>query len=135
MPQAKPEQEVSNAIRLAVGSLPDVRLWRNNVGTLLDSRGIPVSYGLANGSADLVGLVAPHGRMLSIEVKRPGFIPPSDKKLTAARAHPRECKCLSCKYNAQLDWRDIVRKFGGVAGIVETVGEAMVLVSTAREAA
>lgn len=31
------------------------RLFRNNVGTLPDARGVPVTFGLCPGSADLVG--------------------------------------------------------------------------------
>lgn len=113
MPPAKPEQDLSNAIRLAVGSLPHVRLWRNNVGILKDSRGIPVSYGLLKGSADLIGIVAPYGRLLSIEVKRPGH---------RHRATPE-----------QVTWCDIIIRFGGVAGIVESVEEALELVAEARK--
>ena len=33
------------------------RVWRNNVGGYYDARGVYVSYGLAKGSADLIGLV------------------------------------------------------------------------------
>lgn len=113
MSQRKPEQDLSNAIRLAVGSLPDVRLWRNNSGRLIDSRGIPVSFGLAIGSADLIGIVAPHGRMLSIEVKRPGAV----NRATAE----------------QRNWADIIAQFGGVAGIVDCVDGAMALVEMARK--
>lgn len=109
------ETEIMNAIRLAVGSLPDVRLWRNNVGALLDSRGVPVHYGLAKGSGDLIGIVGPHGRFISIEVKRPGGH--TDK----ARRERQE------------RWREIVTAFGGVAGQVESVEEALDLVAKARE--
>lgn len=107
----KPEQDLSNAIRLAVGSLPYVRIWRNNVGTMRDSRGIPVTFGLAIGSADLIGIVAPHGRLLSIEVKRPGG------RVTPEQEH----------------WIEIVRAFGGVAGIARSVDDAMALVALAQE--
>lgn len=31
------------------------RLFRNNVGQLLDARGVPVRYGLCPGSSDLIG--------------------------------------------------------------------------------
>jgi hypothetical protein len=87
MARAKPEQDISNAIKHAVGSLPYVRLWRNNTGVLRDDRGIPVVFGLMPGSADLVGVVQPYGRFLSLEVKRPGFKPPIERKLLEARSH------------------------------------------------
>ncbi len=127
-----PEQNLSNAIALAVGGLPDVRLWRNNTGTIRDSRNIPVSFGLAVGSADRVGIVLPHGRFLSIEVKRPGYRPPSDETLYKARSHVA-CKCGACHYNSQLDWCDTIRRFGGVAGIVDSVEQALALVDEARK--
>lgn len=104
------ESTLTNAIRLAVGSLPDVRLWRNNTGMLRDGRGGVVRYGLAVGSADLIGIVAPWGRMLSVEVKMPG------KKPT----------------ELQVAWARVVREFGGVSGVVTSVQEAMGLVSEAR---
>lgn len=66
----------------------NISLFRNNVGALLDARGVPVRYGLANESADqnkriksadLIGiepvLITPamlgytFGRFISIEVK------------------------------------------------------------------
>lgn len=132
---AKPEQNLSNAGSLAVGGQPDVRLFRNNVGVLPDRRGVPVSFGLLPGSADHIGLVAPHGRLLSIEWKKPGYVPPSERNLTAARAHKSVCKCEPCHYNSQCDWRDLVRKFGGVAGIVDNVEAALALVDEARKPA
>lgn len=134
-PSKKAEQNLSNAGALAVGGLSDTRLYRNNVGTLLDSRGVPVSFGLARGSGDHVGLVAPHGRFLSIEWKRPGYIPPSATKLAAARSHAGKCNCEPCHYNSQLDWVATVRRFGGVAGIVDSVEQALALVDEARRPA
>jgi hypothetical protein len=63
-----------------------MRLWRNNVGALLDSRGVPVRYGLANDtpalnrtvkSGDLIGwrpvLIAPEHVGSTIECKRVGW--------------------------------------------------------------
>jgi hypothetical protein len=134
-PNAKEEANLSNEGSLRVGGQADVRLFRNNVGTLLDKRGVPVKFGLAPGSADHVGLVAPHGRFLSIEWKKPGYTPPSAGTLANARSHRAGCKCEACHYNAQLDWRDTVRKFGGVAGIVDNVADALALVEEARRPA
>src|SRR5690242_16932785 len=136
MVQAKPEQELSNAIRLAVGSLPHVRLWRNNSGMIKDSRGIPVSFGLARGSADTIGIVAPFGRFLSIEVKRPGNKPLSDDQwghVLAMRSQRVDCKCARCHRARQEDWARIVREFGGVSGIVDSVEGALALVEEATQ--
>ena len=111
----KPDKErsesvIQSEIRLAVGSLPDVRLWRNNTGSIKDQRGRPVQFGLAVGSADLIGIVAPWGRLLSIEVKS-----------EVGRVRPEQVK-----------WAELVRRFGGVAGVARSVDEAMALVEEAR---
>lgn len=50
------ESEILYAIRLALGTMPDVRLFRNNIGSFKDRTGRWVQYGLAPGSADLIGL-------------------------------------------------------------------------------
>ncbi len=120
-----------------MGSLPYVRLFRNNTGTIRDSRGIPVTFGLQRGSADTIGLVAPHGRFLSIEYKREG----ENKDLTLdqwkhvneKRLQREDCKCARCHRARQQDWRDMVNHFGGVAGIVDNVADALALAEKARE--
>ena len=104
------ESVIQSEIRLAVGSLPDVRLWRNNTGSIKGQRGRPVQFGLAVGSADLIGIVAPWGRLLSIEVKS-----------ADGRVRPEQVK-----------WAELVRRFGGVAGVARSVAEAMALVEEAR---
>jgi hypothetical protein len=81
------EAAVQNDVRLEA-SRKRMRLWRNNVGALVDSRGIPVRYGLANDSAatnkvlkssDLIGIDAtpirpedvgkPRGQFVAVECK------------------------------------------------------------------
>ena len=100
------------------------RLWRNNVGVLLDSRGVPVRYGLANESAqvnrqfksgDLIGIKPVFitqamvgqliGQFVSRECKRPGW------KLSMSDSHE----------NAQLAWAALVTSLGGDASF--TMGE------------
>lgn len=85
------EAAVSNRLRLAA-SRAGGRLWRNNVGALVDERGVPLRYGLANDSAalnrvmksaDLVGLyplrITPEhvgsvvGQFWSVEAKHQGW--------------------------------------------------------------
>lgn len=94
------ETERLNAIRLAA-SQRGWRLWRNNSGVLLDRRGVPVRYGLANESkamntqfksGDLIGWTD-DGRFISIEDKPVGGV-----------IEP-----------AQIRWRDLVRASGGIA--------------------
>lgn len=129
--QSAPETDLQNEGRLCIGSLPFVRLYRNNTGTLKDERGIPVSYGLAIGSADTIGLVAPRGRFLSIEWKRPGWKPP---ELTPEDyAAPRSSlSALKKRHIDQCNWRDQIIGMGGVAGFASSLEEGMRLVGLAR---
>lgn len=86
------ETPVLKQIMLALGCLPKLRIWRNNTGQLWSGSQIikfdrgktvyvekgdvllknayPVKFGL-EGSADILGIIAPDGRFLAIEVKRP----------------------------------------------------------------
>jgi hypothetical protein len=93
-------------------------LWRNNVGELPDRCGTPVRFGLANDSkkvnkvtksSDLIGLTSVewHGRTFgvftAIETKAPKWIFGKNKS-SAEREQ------------AQLNYINIVRSFGGIAG-------------------
>lgn len=117
------ERDIQNAVRMAA-SMAGWRVWRNNVGVLIDSRGVPVRYGLANDStavnkniksADLIGirpvLILPEhightvGQFVSLEVKRAGWAP--------GGTDAREL--------AQTNWRNLVLSLGGYAKF--TTGE------------
>jgi hypothetical protein len=110
---ANPETVIQQQIRLALGSRKDLRLFRNNTGSLPDPRtGRPIQFGLAKGSADLIGLrtvtVTPEmvGQRLavftSLEVKTPN-----------GRLTPE-----------QRNWLEMVRDRGGIAGVVRSVQDA-----------
>ncbi len=112
------ETDLQQRIRLAVGTRPDLRLFRNQVGSLPDPRtGRPVQFGLARGSADLIGwrtvVVTPDmvGQRIavftSIEVKTP-----------TGRLTP-----------AQHAWLGVVRTAGGIAGVARTVSDAVHIVA------
>lgn len=61
------ESALQDRIRLALGSVPGLVLWRNNCGTA-EIRGYKVKFGVANpGGADLIGLW--NGRFIAIEIK------------------------------------------------------------------
>ena len=98
---------------------PRFGIWlgRNNVGALLDKRGVPVRYGLANESkqqnevmksGDLIGIRpvvitasmvgCTIGQFISRECKRPGWVFRGD-------AHEQ----------AQANWAALVIKYGGDA--------------------
>jgi len=110
---ANAETEIQQRIRLALGTTPHLRLFRNQVGQLPDHRtGRPVQFGLARGSADLIGwrtvTITPDmvGTRLavftSIEVKTP-----------SGRLTP-----------AQSAWLGTVRSAGGIAGVARSVRDA-----------
>ncbi|MEY3659390.1 MAG: hypothetical protein RLZZ169_215 [Pseudomonadota bacterium] len=105
------EQTIQQQIRLSL-SRGRVRLFRNNTGTLRDQHGRPVTFGLAKGSADLIGwttrTITPDmvGQQVavftSIEVKTP-----------TGRISPE-----------QQAWLQVVQAAGGIAGIARSVEDA-----------
>ena len=112
------ETTLQQQIRLALGTHPQIRLFRNQVGSLPDPRsGRLVTFGLARGSADLIGwrtiTVTPDmvGQRLavftSIEVKTP-----------IGRVRPD-----------QTAWMGAVQAAGGIAGIARSVPDALQLVA------
>ena len=111
---ANAETTLQQQIRLAIGTNPDVKLFRNQVGSLPDPRtGRLVTFGLARGSADLIGwrtvMITPDmvGQQLavftSIEVKTP-----------TGRVSPQ-----------QQAWLGVVQGAGGIAGVARSVEDAV----------
>lgn len=99
------ERHLMDSIRAALCAVDGVRVWRNNVG--VDTmRGI--RYGLGVGSPDLVGIA--WGRFVGLEVKTP-----------TGRVSKE-----------QTMWLDMVRRFGGVAGVARSVEDAIAIVEEAR---
>jgi hypothetical protein len=104
-----PEQVLQQRLLLRFGSLPDLRIWRSNTGVawqpitpaarkaFVDLRqrmagGFrPVTYGV-EGQTDIMGVLAPRGRAVGIEVKAED-----------GRTSP-----------AQDRWRDMIVKHGGI---------------------
>ena len=62
------ESQLQDRIRLVLGSDPAGCWWRNNCG-VAEVRGYKIRFGLAVGSADLIGLF--RGRFVAVEVKTP----------------------------------------------------------------
>jgi hypothetical protein len=119
---ANAETDLQQRIRLALGTRPDLRLFRNQVGQLPDPRtGRPVQFGLARGSADLIGwrtvTITPDmvGQRLavftSLEIKTP-----------TGRLTP-----------AQHNWLGAVRAAGGVAGVARSVADAYEIVTSVNQ--
>lgn len=115
---ANAETDLQQQIRLALGLRHDLRLFRNQVGSLPDPRtGRLVTFGLARGSADLIGwrtiVVTPEmvGQRLavftSLEIKTP-----------TGRLAP-----------AQRHWLHAVYQAGGIAGVARSVQDALQIVA------
>ena len=110
------EQTIQQQIRLTCGT-GSTRLFRNNTGTLRDQQGRPVQFGLAKGSADLIGwrtiTIGPEhiGQRIavftSIEVKTP-----------TGRVSPE-----------QRHWLGAVQAAGGIAGVARSVDDALRIVT------
>lgn len=124
-PQVKgvSEAAVQAAVRLEAAS-KGIHLFRNNVGALIDSRGVPVRYGLANESkqindvmksADLIGW-------------RPLIVSNEHVGKCVALFVSRECKKVGWHYTgtdrekAQLAWAKLVTASGGDAGFCSGTG-------------
>jgi hypothetical protein len=116
------EQAIQQQIRLELSRGP-VRLWRNNVGRLLDQNGRMVTFGLCPGSADLIGYstvtITPDmvGQTVAVftavEVKAP-----------RGRVRPE-----------QAAWLEHVRAAGGRAGIARSVSEAAAIAAGGHHSA
>ena len=78
------------------------KAFRNNTGVLKGANGQPVRFGLAVGSADVIG-IAPDGIFFSVECKT-----------AKGRVSPKQIK-----------WRDMVIAAGGRAGIARSAKEAL----------
>jgi hypothetical protein len=115
---ANAETTLQQQIRLAIGTRPEARIFRNQVGSLPDPRtGRLVTFGLARGSADLIGwrsiTVTPAmvGTRLaiftSIEVKTP-----------TGRVRPE-----------QQAWLETVQQAGGIAIVARSVPDAELALS------
>jgi hypothetical protein len=115
---ANAETTLQQQIRLALGTDPELRIFRNQVGSLPDPRtGRLVTFGLAKGSADLIGwrtlVITPEmvGQRVavftSLEIKTP-----------TGRIRPEQQAWLACVQGA-----------GGIAGVARSVGDALRIVT------
>ena len=111
------EQGVQQAIRLALGSHPGIKCFRNNCGAYKAPDGRVIRYGLIIGSGDLIGwktvTITPDmvgtqiAQFISIEVKTPkGVVRPE-----------------------QQTWADNVRRGGGIAVIARSVDDVRFLLA------
>lgn len=109
------EAEIMRAILVALGAERDLYLMRNQVGGSerfdVDTNEVRHErYGLAKGSADLVGILAPSGRWFCLEVKtQTGSLDEDQRK-----------------------WLALARRFGAFACVVRSVDEAVAALYRAR---
>lgn len=114
MKARRSETDIQRAILDALALLPDLLVWRNNVGT----RG-HVHYGLGPGSADIIGVLRSYravthigrGLFIALEVKRDATCKPEPH---------------------QAEWLQSVRDIGGFAAVVWNVPSALSAIHRAR---
>lgn len=116
---ANAETDLQQRIRLALGTRSDSRIFRNQVGSLPDPRtGRLVTFGLARGSADLIGwrtvTITPEmvGRRLAVFTS-------IEVKTATGRLTP-----------AQHAWLGAVRSAGGIAGVARSVSDSLHIIET-----
>ena len=98
---AKAHEDLIDAILLAYGTRPDMRLWRARTGKArLRNVGALVQFGVT-GQADISGILAPNGRRIEVEVKTGG-----DKQT-----------------KEQKRWQRMIEAMGGVYVLARTVGD------------
>jgi hypothetical protein len=105
------EQQIQQRIRLALSRGP-VRLYRNNTGTLRDQHGRPVQFGLAVGSADLIGWTT---RTITPDMvgQQVAVFTSIEVKSATGRLRPE-----------QRQWLEAVQAAGGIAGVARSVEDA-----------
>jgi hypothetical protein len=117
---ANAETTLQQQIRLALGTLPHVRAFRNQVGSLPDPRtGRLVTFGLARGSADLIGW-----RTITVTAdmvgQRLAVFTSIEVKTPTGRVRPD-----------QTAWMGAVQAAGGIAGVARSVPDALQIVQAA----
>jgi hypothetical protein len=110
------EQTIQQQIRLTCSRGP-VRLHRNNTGTLRDANGRPVQFGLAKGSADLIGWTT---RTITPDMvgQRVAVFTSIEVKTPTGRVSPE-----------QRQWLEAVQAAGGIAGVARSVEDALRIVT------
>lgn len=98
-----------SAIRLELGQEADLTLWPVQPGGVADATGRPMRCGPL-GMSDLIGILAPQGRWICLEVK-------------TGRGKLRPDQVL---------WLDLIRRRGGFGAEVRSVEDARAALARAR---
>ena len=121
--KGRSESAVQAAVRREAAQM-GVYLYRNNVGALIDSRGIPVRFGLANDSKELNAKIK-SGDLIGI---RPVTITSAHVGSVIGQFVSREVKEYGWRYaasereQAQLKWAQLIVSAGGDACFCAGVG-------------
>ena len=112
------ETKIQQEIRLALGRIKNLRLFRNETGQLPDPRTDRwVQFGLAKGSSDLIGFK-------TIEVT-PDMIGQKLAVFTSIEVKTAKGKLTPMQHN----WLSCVRKAGGITGVARSVQDAIQIIS------
>lgn len=109
----RPEQELEKQIRLYIGQQPDFLLWNNKRGGLDRNGQWRMTPGLCTGASDLIG-IGPGGRFVALEIK-------------AGKSRSNKQTETDQKF-----FLELVRKRGGFAARVTSMGEAIAAVERCR---
>lgn len=110
--QGDAHADLKRRVLLAIGALDGVRVTgRTAVGQCVSPEGVHISFGLWVGLADVVGIVAPYGRWLALEVKTGNARPNADQKRFLA----------------------MIRGWGGIAEVVRSVDDALAALRRAQQ--
>ena len=99
---ANRETVLMNEILIALGRLPQCRVWRLNSGLFFTPDGRAVRAGV-KGCADITGLITGSGRRLEIEVKPPGMRQTQEQR----------------------DFQAMIEQFGGLYLVAHSAEEAV----------
>ncbi len=132
-----PERVILHETLLALGSRPDCRVFRNSVGLARDPKtGQHVQFGLVKGASDIIGLARaePLHALAALE-RWAHLLPANDLALIRAALAPVG-RFLALEVKSakgwvrpeQLAFIEMVKRLGGIAGVVRSVHEALALV-------
>ena len=108
------ENQIQQEIRLAVGQEKNLRLFRNETGSLPNPKtGKWVDFGLAKGSSDLIGFK-------TIEVT-PDMVGEKLAVFTSIEVKNKRGKVSELQHN----WLQVVKKAGGITGVARSIQDAL----------
>jgi hypothetical protein len=106
-----PETNISREIQLALGSRPDIRVFRNSVGVATTRDGSVIRFGLAPGSSDLIGW-----RTITVTPDMVG------KRIAVFTGVEVKTPTGAIRKN-QLLWQSALRSHGGISEILRSPSE------------